>query len=388
MKTYDVIILGAGASGLMCAKTATQRGKSVLILDHSLQIGQKIKISGGGRCNFTNLGATWENYLSQNPKFCISALSQYTPHDFLALVQKHEVPYVEKAKGQLFCQNTSKDLIKILELETQKAALQLNADIQKVEKEKDFFKVETDQGIFQGAALVVATGGMSFPKLGATSIGYQIAKQFGHKNIEPYPALDPFILSEKDLFKGLSGIAMRASISCGKKTFTDDLLLTHKGLSGPVVLQISSYWGKGQEITIDFLPNIDLYEVLKTHKKQSSKKKVSQILSDVFSRQFTHYIVQKFGLEKPIVETKDADLKKIADQVHGWKIIPLKTQGYDTAEVTRGGVSTAEISSQTMESKKVSGLFFVGEVLDVTGDLGGYNLQWAWSSGHVAGLNI
>ncbi len=389
MKKYDAIIIGAGASGLFCAISAISRKKSVLILDHVSQAGQKIKISGGGRCNFTNLNATYENYVSKNPKFCISALSQFTPHDFFDLIKKNKISYTEKKSGQLFCKNSSIDIINMLVNELgEKTELKLNTTIKSVEKINNHFEIQTNDETFESKSVVIATGGLSFKKLGASDFGYKIAKQFGHKIIQQFPALDSFILSQQDLFKNLFGISLPVNISCRKKSFTDDLLFTHKGISGPAVLQVSSYWKKGDEIYIDFSPKYDLYDLLKNEKKQRNKRQLLNILSRVFSRRFSSIIIEKFSLSKPLAEMKDVQLKKLADQLHNWKIIPLKTQGYDTAEITRGGVDTNEISSKTMESKKISNLYFIGEVLDVAGHLGGYNLQWAWSSGFVAGQNI
>ncbi|MBN2676174.1 MAG: NAD(P)/FAD-dependent oxidoreductase [Alphaproteobacteria bacterium] len=381
-KTYDVVIIGAGASGLFCGIESKNRGKSVCLIDHGSEICRKVKISGGGRCNFTNLNATWHNYLSENPKFCISALAQFSPHDFLHWVQKKGLMYTEKSAGQLFCKDHSQSLIDLLKDESQGVNFQLETTVKTISK-LDNFQIETSHGMIQSKSLIIATGGLSYPVLGATDFGHKIAKQFGHKIIPASPALVPFILSDEKSFKELAGISLPVRLSIGKKSFEDSLLFTHRGISGPAVLQISSYWQKGQEILVNFYPQGDVFIWLKKQKMENPKKNLSTILSQIFPTQFAKFITQQ--LDKQIGDMKDGDLQKQSDLIQNWKLIPSRTAGYTLAEVTRGGVDTNEISSQTMESKKVSRLYFIGEVLDVTGWLGGYNLQWAWSSGYVAG---
>ncbi len=380
----DLIIIGAGASGLMCGLRASHLQASFLILEHS-KAGQKIKISGGGRCNFTNLNATWENYISQNPKFCISALSQFTPYNFLELVEKNKIKYAEKKAGQLFCNKSSKDILDIF-LSKLKSKIKENTKIKSVKKYNNQFEIETNNGKYFSENLVIATGGLSFSTLGATDFGYKIAKQFGHKIQETHPALNSFILLENSRFDGLQGLSLPVKISCAKKSFEDDLLFTHKGISGPAVLQISSYHNNAYSVIIDFSPKNNLFNFFKIAKKQN--KKMQKTFNEIFPKKFAKYILEKFNLEKNTTEIKNSELKTLSEKLHNWKITSPKNSGYSSAEITKGGVDTNEISSQTMESKKVKGLYFIGEVLDVAGQLGGYNLQWAWSSGWVAGSTI
>lgn len=382
----DVIIIGAGASGLMCAIEAGKRGRSVLLLDHAEKIGKKIRVSGGGRCNFTNIDIRPENYLSNNPHFCKSALARFTPHDFIQLLEKHGVRYYEKEEGQLFCKESSGEIITMLQRECKKAGVEilLNCKIGAVGK-GDNFTISTNLGTFESESLVVATGGLSYPKLGATDIGLRIAKQFGIKVIQVKPALVPFTFSPEDrkMSEELSGISFPAAVSCGKKVFRGDVLFTHKGLSGPAILQISSYWNPGDAINVNLLPDMDAYELFM--ERRQSMIEMKNLLSQHLPDRFAHRWCEMHILSKPINQYSDKELKVIAQQVHNWTIRPAGTEGYNTAEVTSGGIDTDELSSKTMEARKVPGLYFIGEVVDVTGQLGGYNLHWAWASGFAAG---
>lgn len=396
---YDVIVIGAGAAGLMCAWQAGQRGKKVAIIEHTHKIAEKIRISGGGRCNFTNLYSSPENFISQNPHFCKSALARFTPHDFLALVAKanikwHEKPYEEKpgnenARGQLFCDSASTQIIDML-LEGCKAAnvtILTGTKVTETQKTTEDFAVTTTKGDFSAQSLVIASGGLSIPKIGATNFGYELAKQYGLPIIPPKAALVPFTFEETELTqtKPLSGISIDARVSNDKATFREGLLFTHRGLSGPSILQISSYWDQGQDITIDLAPDIDVIAHLKTARTSSPKQEPATVLSRLLPQRLAHHRAEAAGISGHIGDLSDAKLQKIADTVKNWKIKPLGTEGYRTAEVTRGGIDTNAISSKTFEARDIKGLHFIGEVLDVTGHLGGHNFQWAWASGYCAG---
>lgn len=384
----DVIIIGAGASGMMCAIESGKRGRSVLVLDHADKIGKKIRISGGGRCNFTNINIHPTNYISNNPHFCKSALSRFTPRDFIDLLEKHGVQYEEREEGQLFCVKDSGEIIRMLEKESNDAGVNiiLNCQINDVKKEESII-ISTDHGIFQSESLVIATGGLSYPRIGASGIGYNIAKQFGLKITGIKPALVPFIFSPKDLkiFGELSGISIDGIIKCSKIEFRGSILFTHRGLSGPAILQISSYWKEGDMIVIDLLPGIDMYGIFIEKQQKRSKIDVHNLLSEFLPSRLAKIWCASNIQSKPVNQYNEKELKKIAHQIHNWEIKPDTTEDFKTAEVTLGGIDTSELSSKTMESRNIKGLYFTGEVLDVTGQLGGYNLHWAWASGFVTG---
>ncbi len=387
----DVIIIGAGASGLMCAIECGKRGRSVLVLDHAKKSGKKIRISGGGSCNFTNINMSPTNFISNNPHFCKSALSRFKPSDFIALLEKHGVKYEEREQGQLFSARSSEEIIQMLENECNDAGVNiiLNCQIQDVKKD-DSFIVSTDNGIFESESLVIATGGLSYPQSGASGIGYKIAKQFGLKITDLKPALVPFVFSQKDLkiFGELSGISIDGTIKCNKMEFRGSILFTHRGLSGPAILQISSYWKEGDTIVIDLLPEIDIYGIFVARQLGKSKTDMHNLLSEYLPTRLAKFWCDSNIQSKPVNQYTEKELKNISHHVHNWEIKPGSTEDFKTAEVTLGGIDTDELSSKTMESKKVKCLYFTGEVIDVTGQLGGYNLHWAWASGFVAGQYV
>jgi predicted Rossmann fold flavoprotein len=382
----DVIIIGAGAAGLMCAIEAGKRGRSVMVLEHNNSLGKKIRISGGGRCNFTNIHATANNFLSLNPHFCKSALSRFTPQDFINLVKKYNIPFHEKKLGQLFCDESSQNIIDLLKKECGQHQVQILLEARALSvKKKDVFIVSTSHGEFQSQSLVIATGGLSIPTLGVTDLGYKIASQFNMKVNPCRPGLVPLTLGEKDLavFKNLSGVSLDTIVSFEKISFRENTLFTHKGLSGPAILQISSYWQPKKPITINLVPNLDMAKVLiENHKEKSTLK---NFLKDFFPSRLTEILCTHFFENKPLHQYNQESLEKIGKTLNRWEIIPQGTEGYAKAEVTVGGVDTDELSSKTMEAKKVPGLYFIGEVVDVTGHLGGFNFQWAWASGFAAG---
>lgn len=388
MTRKDVIIIGAGASGMMCAIECGKRGRSVLVLDHSEKTGKKILISGGGSCNFTNINVSSSNYISNNPHFCKSALSRFTPADFITLLEKHGVKYAEREHGQLFCKGSSGEIIRMLMKESDEAgvAMIFNCNILGVKKEISFI-VTTSRGIFESQSLVIATGGLSYPGTGASGAGYRIAEQFGLKVTKLRPALVPFIFSKSDMriLGELSGISVDASVICGNKKFRGSVLFTRRGLSGPAMLQISSYWREGTAIVIDLLPEIDIYGIFTERQLAKSKIDMHNLLSEYLPLRLAKTWCASEIQSKPVNQYNDQELRGIAQQVHNWEIWPASTEDYRTAEVTLGGVDTDELSSKTMESGKVKGLYFTGEVIDVTGQLGGYNLHWAWASGFAAG---
>jgi predicted Rossmann fold flavoprotein len=382
----DIIVIGAGAAGLMCAIEAGKRGRSVLVLEHAERPGQKIRISGGGRCNFTNIQMGHEHYLSGNPHFCKSALARFTPHDFTGMLEKYNIQYYEKEKGQLFCRKNSLEVLRMLQEEARKAGVELRLKCRIAEaRKKDLFEVITNQGNFESESLVVATGGLSYPALGASGIGYHIAKQFGLRVTSLEPGLVPLVFSRNDMeiFGALSGISLPVKIRCGGSEFQGEMLFTHQGLSGPAILQASSCWKQGDRLKIDLLPAADALEIFRS--RQRSRIEMQNLLAELFPRRFALAWSDLHVSSKPLCQYNDKELVEIAGQLHNWEIRPQGTQGYEKAEVTLGGVDTAGLSSKTMEAKKVPGLFFAGEVLDVTGQLGGYNLHWAWASGYVAG---
>ncbi|PST85527.1 NAD(P)/FAD-dependent oxidoreductase [Photobacterium sp. NCIMB 13483] len=390
---YDVVIIGAGAAGLMCAATAGKRGRSVLVLDHGKKPGRKILISGGGRCNFTNNDVAANNYVCRNPHFVKSALSQYSQWDFIGLVCQHEIDYEERDHGQLFCLDSAKDIVKMLvaECDMPNISLRYQTDISAITQLETGFSLNVNGETISCESLVVATGGLSMPKLGATPFGYQIAAQFGLKMVPTTAGLVPFTLhkQDKDAFEELSGIAVPAVITTEDGTsFKENLLFTHRGLSGPVVLQISSYWLPGQKVSIDLLPTLNLAETLLQLRDQHPNQSIKNTLSRLLPKRLIEVLITRGDIiDKPLKQLDHKEFEQLATYFHHWNIAPNGTEGYRTAEVTLGGVDTDELSSKTMESKRIKGLFFAGEVMDVSGWLGGYNFQWAWSSGYVAGQN-
>ncbi|GAA0779442.1 NAD(P)/FAD-dependent oxidoreductase [Roseibium denhamense] len=389
MRDLDVLVLGGGAAGLMCAIEAGKRGRKVLVIDHAKRPADKIRISGGGRCNFTNLHAGPSNFLSQNPRFCVSALKRYTQHDFLDLVEKHRIPWHEKTLGQLFCDRSAKDIIQMLldELEAAGGQLELETAITAVSKPDDRYSVATSKGPLRARSLVVATGGPSIPKMGATGFGYDLAKQFGLNVVTPRAALVPLTFSDanKDLCGRLSGVSLDAIVSFGKTAFQEGLLFTHRGLSGPSILQISSYWQEGQPIAVNLLPGSDVLSTLKNARQETPKQDLKTALGQLLPNRLAEELARAFQLTGRLADLSDKALQRAADQLSRWQLTPVGTEGYRTAEVTLGGVDTKELSSKTMEVTNVPGLYFIGEAVDVTGHLGGFNFQWAWSSGHAAG---
>ena len=389
---FDVIVIGAGAAGLMCSIEASKRNKSVFLLEHTSKIAEKIRISGGGRCNFTNLYSDNNNFLSDNKHFCKSAFANYTQLDFINLVKKHCIEFHEKKLGQLFCNKSAKDIIEMLisECEQNKVCISLDTKINTLEKNENFYVLETNKGTFSSSKIVIATGGLSIPKIGATDFGYKIAKQYNLKVTNLYPALVPLTFENETLefCKSLAGVSVNASVKINKTVFDEGLIFTHRGISGPSILQISSFWKHGKEITINLLPENNVNEILKTRRIDTPKQSVSNILSDYLPNRLALAICHKLKIIDKIADTSNENINKIAQSINKWTIIPTGTEGYKTAEVTLGGVDTKEISSSTMECKKQPGLYFIGEVLDVTGHLGGHNFQWAWSSGYLAGQNI
>ncbi len=386
---YDTLIIGAGAAGLHCAANAARRGKRVLVIDHAKQAGKKILISGGGRCNFTNLYASPENYLSSNPHFCKSALSRYTQWDFIALVDKHQISYHEKTLGQLFCDDSAKDIVKMLlaECDQYGARVQLRTEVLDVEHNGQYL-LKTSAGHYQAEQLVVACGGLSMPKLGATPLGYQIAEQFGHSIIPVRAGLVPFTLQDdqKQRFGEVSGISVPVTTAANDGYFREALLFTHRGVSGPAVLQISSYWQPGDAVTVNLLPDMDAFEWLKNQQSDQPKVQLSTLLQSIFPKRLVNALGGEFDwpLNQRLADISHARFETIADNLDSWSLKPNGTEGYRTAEVTLGGVNVDEISSKTMESKCQPGLYFIGEVVDVTGWLGGYNFQWAWASAYAA----
>ncbi|HEX7564800.1 MAG TPA: NAD(P)/FAD-dependent oxidoreductase [Bradyrhizobium sp.] len=392
MNGYDVIVLGAGAAGLMCASVAGQRGRSVLLLEQARQPAEKIRISGGGRCNFTNLHTSPANFLSDNPRFCTSALSGYTQRDFIALVDSYNIAHHEKTRGQLFCDGSSRQIIDMLLAECRKANAQLRVGIRisAVSKSEGGFVVVTDQGEFRGRSLVIATGGPSIPKMGSSGFGYRVAEQFGLKIVPPRPALVPLTFDAALLaqFGDLSGVSVDAVVSCGKTSFDEALLFTHRGLSGPAILQISSYWREGHDLVIDMAPRIDVLATLKQLRRDHPRQEMATALVDVLPKRLARKIADATAGPERIADFSDKLLMKIASDVKQWRVKPNGTEGYRTAEVTLGGVDTSGLSSKTFEAKSVPRLYFIGEVVDVTGHLGGFNFQWAWSSGYAAGRHL
>ncbi len=382
----NVIIIGAGPSGLLCAIECGRRGRSVLVIDHAETTGSKIRISGGGRCNFTNLNVTPDHYLSRNAHFCRSALARFTPRDVLSFAEKHHIAYYEKENGQMFCVKSSREIVAALERECDQADVEIRLKCRVSDiSHAGVFTVTTSEGAFSSDSLVIATGGLSYSRLGASGFGHEVARKFRLKVTQVRPALVPFVFqgSDQNIFKGLAGIAFDTVVSIGEKRFRGNILFTHRGLSGPAALQASLYWEPGGPLRIELLPAIDVLEVFLSSRQ--SRMEMHSLLAGHLPKRFVQTWCDRMIVSKPMNQYSDKELKEIAEGLHAWKIVPKGTEGYDVAEVTAGGVNTDELSSKTMEAKKAPGLYFIGEVVDVTGLLGGYNLHWAWASGHAAG---
>ena len=390
MSEYDVIIVGAGAAGLMCAAEAYKRGLRVLTLDQAEKVAQKIRISGGGRANFTNLYASPANFLSDNPRFCISALKRYTQHDFIALVDRHRIDWEERDHGQLFCKGSAQQIIDLLLEEARGIEVRTAASVTGISREEDRFVLRTGRGDLTAPSLVIATGGPSIPKIGSSTFAYDVARQFGLNVIEPRPGLVP-LTWDADMwsrFKDLSGVSLDASVSLGKTSFTEALLFTHRGLSGPAILQISSYWRKGDTVTVDLMPGTDLFALLRELRKNEPRRDIRTVLAWHLPNRLAQTFSDWTSSTGRLADTSDRNFRLLADRINRWQVTPLGTEGLRTAEVTVGGVDTKELSSQTMEARNVPGLYFIGEAVDVTGHLGGFNFQWAWSSGYACGQAV
>jgi len=384
---FDVAILGAGAAGLMCAIEAGKRGRRTIVFERADRIGKKILISGGGRCNFTNLYCTPENFLSANPHFCKSALARYTPGDFIALVEKYRIPYHEKHKGQLFCDGSAREIVGMLEQECRAAGVKIvvGAKIRDLRRDGEEFRMELEGSEYRAAKLVVATGGLSIPKIGATAFGYDLARQFGLKLVECRPGLVPLLFDEKDrgTYEDLAGVSTAAVVSCDSQRFHDKMLITHRGLSGPAILQISSYWRPGKGITIDLAPGRDVIGTLRNvsgGRDVAARNAFRAVLPQRFADRWVEMHLPKNWTNRSLAELEHS--------VHHWQVTPSATEGYEKAEVTAGGVDTNQLSAKSMESRRVPGLYLIGEVVDVTGQLGGFNFQWAWASGYCAGQAV
>ena len=386
---FDVVVIGAGAAGMMCAATAGQRGRNVLLIEHYDKLGEKIRISGGGRCNFTNLHADPANYLSQNPDFCRSALARYTPRDFIALVERHGIAWHEKKLGQLFCDETALDIIAMLRTECERGQVQwrMPCSVDAIDHADGTFRIATSQGPVVTSAVVIATGGLTVPKIGATPFGYRIAEQFGLAVVAPRPALVPLALDAVALahYGDLSGVSVEAEVTCREGRFRENVLFTHRGLSGPAILQISSYWHGGDRIHIDLLPGVAAAECLNADRL--SAMHLDTLLAErlPMPKRLAHQWCVAHDAARPLRQLGDKRIAELAALLHDWPVLPSGTLGYNKAEVTIGGVDTRELSSKTMAAARVPGLHFIGEVVDVTGHLGGFNFQWAWASGHAAG---
>ena len=390
--TYDVIIIGAGAAGLMCASTAGYRGRSVLVLDHANKPGKKILMSGGGRCNFTNLNSTPANFLSDNPHFCISALKRYTPQDFLELVDRHCIEHEEKAAGQLFCKGSSKEILNLLltECEWAGAEVRLKTSVNKINGVDHGYQLQTSGGTLTCESLVIACGGLSIPTMGATGFGYDVARQFGLSVHPTRAGLVPFTLHPelKERLAPLSGVSCPVDVHCNNEHFREPMLVTHRGLSGPAMLQISSFWHPGDTIRINLLPSVSVCDRLHEHRKTKPRSHIRHFLEDFLPKRFAKAFCELQKWNKPFQYCRNEDLEAIADVLSHWEVRPAGTEGYKTAEVTLGGVDTRDLSSKTMSASNQPGLFFIGEVVDVTGHLGGHNFQWAWASGVAAGQHV
>ena len=388
----DVLVIGGGAAGLMCAITAGQRGKRVLVVEHANRVGKKILMSGGGRCNFTNTGTTPGNFLSANPHFCKSALARYTPADFIVMVERHGIAYHEKELGQLFCDESSKQIVKMLldECAATDAIVHTNCNIERVVHADGGFHLHTLQGVFSAPSLVVACGGLSIPSMGASGYGYDLARQFGHDVLPTRAGLVPLTLSGKhhERLQDLSGVAVPVTASCNGQEFRNFMLITHRGISGPAILQISSYWQPGDDLRLDLLPGVDALVVLQQLQVERPAAELKTVLGELLPKRFAQRLCEMWLPSKPMRQYNEPELRQVATQLQHWPLVASGTEGYRTAEVTLGGVDTNGLSSTTMQSRHVPGLYFIGEVVDVTGWLGGYNFQWAWASGHAAGNAI
>ncbi|WP_371181698.1 NAD(P)/FAD-dependent oxidoreductase [Xanthomonas sacchari] len=386
----DVVVIGAGAAGLMCAIAAGQRGRRVRVIDHANKVGKKILMSGGGRCNFTNTGTGPGNFLSANPHFCKSALARYRPTDFIDLVERHGIAYHEKELGQLFCDISSKQIVRMLVDECAAAGVTVRTDcsVRAVERGSEGFRLDTDDGPVHTESLVVATGGLSIPSLGASGFGYELARQFGHAVLPTRAGLVPLTLSGKhqERLHDLSGLALPVEARCNGASFRNFMLITHRGVSGPAILQISSYWQPGDDLRLDLLPGQDAATWLREQKRLRGASELRTVLGETLPRRFAQRLCEVWLPDKPVRQLDEPQLRAAAELLGAWPLVASGTEGYRTAEVTLGGVDTDQVSSSTMESRRVPGLYFVGEVLDVTGWLGGYNFQWAWASGHAAGM--
>jgi hypothetical protein len=385
----DVAIIGGGAAGLMCAIEAGKRGRRVLVIEHANRVGKKILMSGGGRCNFTNLHVTPANFLSDNPHFCKSALARYTQWDFIAMVERHGIAYHEKELGQLFCDESSKLIVKMLLDECAAAGvrIEMNCTVEQVVRSGDHYSLATSLGRIDANSLVIASGGLSIPSMGATGFGYELARQFGHRVLPTRAGLVPLTLSGKHLehYQDLSGVALPVVAECLGQSFRAGMLLTHRGISGPAILQISSYWQPGADLRVNLLPGMDAFEILQAQQQAHPAAELRTALAEILPKRLAQRLCEQWLGSKPLRQYRAAELRAIADQLQSWPITASGTEGYRTAEVTLGGVDTKELSSTTMESRRVPGLHFIGEVVDVTGHLGGFNFQWAWASGHAAG---
>ena len=392
IEKFDVVIIGAGAAGMMCAIEAGKRGRKVLLVDHAKRIGEKIRISGGGRCNFTNINSNPNKFISSNPNFCISALKQYTQNDFISLINKHHIKFHEKKLGQLFCDESSKQIIDMLlhECKISNVILKNETPVLAVSKIDDKYHIKSEAREYLCESLVIATGGLSIPKIGATDFGYKIAKQFHINVIEQEPGLVP--LTFQDLLlnkcKNLAGLSLEAVVSFQKKSFEEGMLFTHRGLSGPSILQISSYWKLGKDIQINLAPTKDIHMLLEERKLSNPKQDVTSIISEFIPKRLALSLCEDLKVSGRIADLSKKIIEIVSKSINQWKINPIGTEGYRTAEVTLGGVDTKELSSKTMMSNNNEGLYFIGEVVDVTGHLGGYNFQWAWSSGYVSGQHV
>jgi predicted Rossmann fold flavoprotein len=386
---FDVVVIGAGAAGMMCAIEAGKRGRRVLLVDHADAAGEKIRISGGGRCNFTNIHTSPENFIMQNPGFCISALRRYTPQDFIALIERHGIAYHEKSRGQLFCDGSARQIIDLLlaELARNRVVLRLGTVVSRIAKTADGFDLAVGGAGVRSHSVVIATGGKSIPKMGATGYGYDIAAQFGVAVTPTRPALVPLIFDAAtlDRLKPLAGVAVDAIVTCGKTRFEEAMLFTHRGLSGPAILQISSYWREGGEVEIDMAPGVDVFETLRRARAEHGRLALQTVLSRHLPKRLAQLIAEPAGATGNIADNSDKALRRLATAVNAWRVKPAGSEGYRTAEVTLGGIDTRDLDSRTMAAKAVPGLHFIGEAVDVTGWLGGYNFQWAWASGWCAG---
>ena len=382
---YDAAIIGGGAAGLFCAITAGKRGRRVVVLEHNSEVGRKILISGGGRCNFTNTGTTAENFVSQNPHFAKSALAAFSPTDFIELVKSHRIPFYEKKLGQLFCRDSSRSIVQMLldECRAAKVEVRTSCSVTSVSR-SDVYNLETSAGTIQARKLVIACGGLSFPKIGASDLGYRIARQFGLKIVETRPSLVALVLDKPQT--NLAGVSVDAEVTAMKRSFRENILFTHRGLSGPAILQVSNYWRPGKPVSVDLLPELRADELL--DEMRSSQKTAANLLSQYLPKRFAEAFVPEFASELPLNKLKADERERLVKDLKNWEVTFRATEGWDRAEVTLGGVSTDELSSQTMECRSIPGLYFIGEIVDVTGWLGGYNFQWAWASGHAAGRSL